>query len=127
MSEDSADDQTLLAHRCPNDHLTVPGHTRCPTCGAPQADSIDLTDRTGEVVTWTTVTTTAPGVREPNTLAIVEFSLDAGSVRVLGGTTDGVAIGDAVSPVAVDQLRDPAESVREGTDQPWHGFRFEPR
>jgi uncharacterized OB-fold protein len=126
MTAPDSEDRQLLAHRCPNDHLTVPGHTRCPTCGDSQTDSLDLTDQRGEVVTWTTVASTPPGVREPNTLAIVEFSLDAGAVRVLGGTTGPVAVGDEVRPVAVEQLRDPAESVREGTSQSWHGFGFEP-
>jgi len=129
MSEVPSGDETterLLAHRCPNGHLTVPGHPRCPTCGEPQTDEIDLTDRTGAVLTWTEVAATPPGVREPNTLAVVAFTLDGDTVRVLGGTNDDVAVGDEVRPVHVDQLRDPAVSVREGTRQPWDGFRFEP-
>jgi uncharacterized OB-fold protein len=126
VTDESTEQERLFAHRCPNDHLTVPGHPRCPTCGEPQTERIDLTDRTGSVLTWTEVASTPPGVREPNTLAIVVFTLDAGTVRVLGGTTDDITVGGEVHPVYVDQLRDPAASVREGTRQPWDGFRFEP-
>ena len=66
---------TFDAHVCPNGHATCPGHALCPECGDPQEGTIDLTDRIGEVVTWTTSTATPPGVREPNTLAIVEFDV----------------------------------------------------
>lgn len=124
--DESENEPELLAHSCRNGHLTYPSHPRCPTCNEPQAESVDLTAETGEVVTWTRVESTPPGVREPNTLAIVEFSPDAGTVRVLGGTTDDVAMGDEVRPVYVEQLRDPEQSVRAGTEQPWGGFRFDP-
>lgn len=107
-------------------HLTYPGHPVCPTCGNPQEETVDLTTRHGEVVTWTTATTTPPGVREPNTLAIVEFEVGGESVRVLGGTTDDVSVGDAVRPVYVEQLRDPDLAIRETASQSWDGFRFEP-
>ena len=116
----------LLAHRCPEGHLTYPSHTVCPTCGAEQRETVDLSNREGEVVTWTTATATPPGVREPNTLAIVEFVVDGESVRVLGGTVSGdVAIGDTVRPVYVEQLRDPEEGIREAASQSWDGYRFE--
>jgi uncharacterized OB-fold protein len=130
MSEPSgsdAEDRTrLLAHGCPNGHFTSPGHPRCPTCGQRQETTVDLTSETGSVLTWTSVASTPPGVREPNTLAVVEFELGSGAVRVLGGTTGDVSVGDEVSPVYVEFLRDPEQSVRAGTDQPWDGFRFEP-
>ena len=42
------------------------------------------------------------------------------------GTTADVQTGDKVSPVYVEQLRDPEQSVRAGTGQEWDGFRFEP-
>lgn len=127
VSEADSAPGKLRAHVCENDHLTVPGHPRCPTCGEPQERTLDLTGETGSVLTWTAVESTPPGVREPNLLAVVEFTTDVGPVRVLGGTVGEVTVGDTVEPVFVDQLRDPAASVREGTEQPWSGFRFEPR
>ena len=120
------DKPKLQAYGCPNGHFTHPAHPRCPTCGVPQESTVDLTSMTGTVLTWTTVTSTPPGVREPNTLAIVEFTLDDGTVHVLGGTTEKVAVGDDVRLVYVERLRDPEQSVRAGTAQPWDGFRFEP-
>ncbi len=122
---DPQEQPELLAHGCEDDHFTYPSHPRCPTCGKPQEETVALTSKVATVVTWTRVTSTPPGVREPNTLALVEFALDSGPVRVLGGTTDDVAVGDEVQPVYVGQLRDPAESVRQETAQPWDGFRFE--
>jgi len=131
------------AHRCPNGHVTYPGHTVCPECGEEQTETIDLSDETGEVVTWTKSTATPPGVREPNTLAIVEFEVseasadasdsrtesgDGGaSVRALGqATTDEIETGDTVEPVYVEELRDPDAGIRERESQAWDGFRFEP-
>jgi hypothetical protein len=78
------------AHRCPNGHLTYPGHTRCPDCGEEQTETVDLSERTATVVTWTTSTATPPGVREPNHLGIVEFdvreaSSDASESRTESG------------------------------------------
>jgi hypothetical protein len=88
---------------------------------------VDLADRTAEVVTWTTSTATPPGVREPNTLAIVEFDVEGTSVRVLAGTTtDEVETGDPVRPVHVDELREPGAGIREPASQAWDGYRFEP-
>jgi uncharacterized OB-fold protein len=120
------------AHRCPNGHVTHPGHTLCPECGERQTDRIDLSDRTGEVVTWTTSAATPPGVREPNTLAIVEFDVSDASggddtVRAIGGvTTDDVETGDEVEPVYVERLRDPEAGIREPESQAWDGYRFDP-
>ena len=42
------------AGECPNGHLSYPSHPRCPECGEPQSESVDLTDDTATVVTWTT-------------------------------------------------------------------------
>ena len=67
------DDQSFDAHRCPNGHLSYPGHTRCPDCGEKQTETVDLADRTATVVTWTTSNATPPGVREPNPLGIARF------------------------------------------------------
>jgi len=115
------------AHRCPAGHLTYPAHTVCPECGAEQTETVDLAERVGTVVTWTTSTATPPGVRQPNHLAIVEFDVDGESVRALGQlTTDDVEIGDEVRPVYAEQLRDPTAGIREPESQAWDGYRFEP-
>jgi len=115
------------AHRCENGHLSYPGHTRCPDCGEPQTEAVDLRDRTATVITWTTSTATPPGVRQPNTLGIVEFDVDGESVRALGQfTTDDVEIGDRVTPVYTSELRDPSAGIREPDSQEWDGYRFEP-
>ncbi|MFB6073999.1 MAG: Zn-ribbon domain-containing OB-fold protein [Haloarculaceae archaeon] len=115
------------AHRCPNGHLTYPGHTLCPECGERQTETVDLSEATGEVVTWTTSTATPPGVRQPNTLAIVEFEVEGQSVRAIGQTTtDDVAVGDDVEPVYVEELRDPEAGIKEPESQEWDGYRFAP-
>jgi len=120
-------DHRFEAGRCPNGHVTYPTHARCPECGEPQNEAVDLADRTAEVVTWTTSTATPPGVRAPNHLAIVEFSVDGEAVRAIGQlTTDGVAVGDEVTPTYVEQLRDPDAGIRHPDSQSWDGFRFEP-
>lgn len=118
---------TLTAYRCQNGHLTMPSHARCPECGASQTDTIDLTDRTAEIVTWTTSTATPPGVRSPNHLGIVAFDVDGTEVRTLGQLTTGsVEIGDAVEPIPVDELRDPDAGIRAAASQSWDGYRFAP-
>ncbi|PSQ45747.1 nucleic acid-binding protein [Halobacteriales archaeon SW_7_68_16] len=122
------------AYVCPNGHVTYPGHPRCPECAEKQVDTVDLADRVGTVLTWTHSTKTPPGVREPNTLAIVEFEVgDVEStapderVRAIGGTTtDDVETGDAVEPVYVEELRDLAAGIREPDSQTWDGYRFDP-
>ena len=116
----------LLAHECPEGHLTYPGHARCPDCGQAQTDTVDLSDRTAEVITWTSVGASPTGVREPNPLAIVEFTVDDRTVRAIGGTTDEVAVGETVEPVFVEQLRDPERSSRATESPSWSGYRFEP-
>ena len=125
--EPFADDEgELLAHECENGHLTHPGHARCPRCGEAQTDTVDLGDRTAAVLTWTTARATPPGVREPNTLAIVEFEIDDRSVRTIGQTTGDVEIGDTVEPVFEEELRDPDAGIRHPNSQSWSGYRFEP-
>ncbi len=115
------------AARCPNGHLTYPTHGLCPACHEPQDGTVDLSERTGTVVTWTTSTATPPGVREPNHLAIVEFEADGETVRAIGQLTTGdVEVGDVVRPVYVAELRDPAAGIREPESQDWDGYRFEP-
>jgi uncharacterized OB-fold protein len=91
-----------------------------------QVGTVDLTERTAEVVTWSESVATPSGVRTPNTLAFVAFSVESSTVRVLGQTTNDVAIGDTVRPVPVDRLRDPEESLREAASQRWSGYRFDP-
>jgi uncharacterized OB-fold protein len=120
------DDPGLLAHECGNGHLTYPAHTRCPDCGAEQTGTVDLSEREAEVLTWTTVGASPTGVREPNTLAVVEFAVDDRTVRAIGQTTGDVEVGDTVSPVYVDRLRDPEASIRARESQSWDGYRFAP-
>jgi len=116
------------AGRCPNGHLSFPRHPRCPECGEPQDETVDLADRTAEVVTWTESTATPPGVRQPNRLAIVEFDVGGRPVRAIGQVAENAAveIGDEVRPVYVTELRDPGAGIREPESQGWDGFRFEP-
>ncbi len=117
----------LVAGRCPEGHLTYPPHPVCPDCGAEQTDRVDFSDREGEVVTWTTSTATPPGVREPNTLAIVEFEVEGTALRAIGGvTTDDVATGQRVRPEPVAELRNPDAGIREPESQAWGGYRFAP-
>jgi uncharacterized OB-fold protein len=124
---------TLEAGMCANGHVSYPTHPLCPECGEPQEESFDLSDRTGEVVTWTHSTATPPGVREPNTLAIVEFDVtdidDASDefVRALGQvTTDEVETGDTVEPVYIEELRDPDAGIKVPESQDWDGYRWDP-
>lgn len=118
----------MHAHRCPNGHVTYPGHELCPDCGEVQTDEIDLSDRTATVVTWTTNTATPPGVRQPNSLAIVAFEIEGESVRAIGQLVEDadVEIGDEVRPVYAEELRDPDAGIRERASQEWDGYRFEP-
>jgi uncharacterized OB-fold protein len=119
------------AHCCPDGHVRYPEHALCPECGKEQTDTVDLTDRRGEVVTWTKSTATPPGVREPNTLAIVEFdvsdAVDDEHVRAIGQvTTDDVETGDVVEPVYVEELRDPDVGLKTPESTDWDGYRFDP-
>jgi len=127
MTGANEDEEGLVAHRCPNGHLTIPGHYRCPTCGEPQVGTVDLTDAVGEVVTWTESRATPPGVRSPNPVAIVAFEVDGETVRAIGGLTGSdIGTGDRVRPVYVPELRDPDAGIRERESQAWDGYRFEP-
>jgi uncharacterized OB-fold protein len=123
---DESEQGAFVAGRCACGHATYPPHPVCPDCGDAQERTVDLSEREGEVLTWTRATTTPPGVREPNILAIVAFEVEGQQVRALGGTTGPVEIGDRVQPVYVEQLRDPEECVRERESQRWDGVRFEP-
>lgn len=115
---------SLLAWRCPDGHLSYPAHRRCLQCGATPSEPVDLTDRQGEVLTWTRSTATPTGVRQPNDIAIVEFTVEDASVRVLGQVDGEVAVGTTVRPVYVERLREPG--IRWEASHSWDGYRFEP-
>ena len=119
-------DGAFVAGRYESGTISYPPHPVCPETNTPLVEYIDLSDRRGEVLTWTTATTTPPGVRTPNTLAIVSFEIRGQEVRALGGTTADVSVGDRVRPVYVEQLRDPTACVRETDSQRWDGVRFAP-
>jgi uncharacterized OB-fold protein len=133
MSEDnptadaeSAKDPEMTAYRYPDGSLTYPGHPRGPG-GQEPVDTVDLSEYTAEVITWTTSTATPPGVRQPNHLAIVEFDVDGEPVRALGQLEEAnVDIGDEVEPYYVEELRDPEVGIREPESQEWDGYRFRP-
>ncbi|MCW8172880.1 nucleic acid-binding protein [Natrialba swarupiae] len=132
---------TMEAYRYEDGSISYPGHPRSLD-GSEPVDTIDLSEYTAEVITWTTSTATPPGVRQPNTLVIVEFDLseasedasrsqiegeDGETVRAIGqATTDDVETGDTVRPVHVDELREPGAGIREPDSQEWDGYRFEP-
>ena len=117
---------TMDAAEYPDGSLTYPAHPIGPG-GQEPVGTVDLSEYTAEVVTWTTSTATPPGVRAPNTLAIVEFDVDGEPVRAIGQvTTDEVETGDAVRPVYCEELREPGAGIREPDSQDWDGFRFEP-
>lgn len=117
---------SLDAFRCENGHLYTPDHPRCPTCGGETVESIDLTEKTATVVTWTESMATPPGVRQPNALAIVEFPVEDDAVRVVGQLEESnVETGDEVKPVYVEELRDPEAGIRVADSQEWDGYRFE--
>ncbi|ELY74600.1 PhlB family protein [Natrinema pallidum] len=117
---------TLEATRYDDGSISYPGHPHGPG-GTEPVETIDLSEYTAEIVTWTTSTATPPGVREPNHLAIVEFDVEGESVRAIGQLTTGdVETGDEVRPVSVDELREPDAGIREPGSQAWDGYRFEP-
>ena len=124
---DSNSDHELEAYRYSDGSITYPGHPVGPDGSEPEG-TVDLSEYTAEVITWTTSTAAPPGVREPNTLAIVEFDVDGEPVRAIGGVTTGdeVDIGDEVRPVYVEELREPGAGIREPDSQEWDGYRFEP-
>ena len=121
-----SDDPPMKAARYADGSITYPPHPLGPDGNEP-VDTVDLSDYTATVVTWTTSTATPPGVREPNHLAIVEFDVEGESVRALGQlTTNEIEIGERVVPVYTEQLRDPVAGIREPESQDWDGYRFEP-
>jgi uncharacterized OB-fold protein len=126
QSTPATDDPEMTAYRYPEGSITYPGHPYGPG-GEEPVGTVDLSEYTAEVVTWTTSTATPPGVRQPNHLAIVEFDVDGVPVRALGQLAEGnVDIGDTVEAFHVDELRDPEKGIREPASQDWDGFRFRP-
>lgn len=117
---------TMNAYQYEDGSITYPRHPIGPD-GSEPVGTIDLSEYTGTIVTWTTSTATPPGVREPNHLAIVEFDVEDQSVRAIGQLTTGdVESGDEVRPVYVEQLREPGAGIREPESQVWDGYRFDP-
>ncbi|WP_242695464.1 OB-fold domain-containing protein [Halomontanus rarus] len=124
MSDENAN--AMEAYRYEDGSISYPGHPLGPD-GSEPVETIDLSEYTATVVTWTTSTATPPGVRAPNHLAIVEFDVDGEPVRAIGQlTTDEVESGDEVRPVYVEELRDPEAGIKEPASQDWDGYRFEP-
>ncbi|WP_096393655.1 Zn-ribbon domain-containing OB-fold protein [Halorubrum trapanicum] len=136
--ESGGDEPTFEAAEYADGTVTYPPHTVSPN-GAERVGTVDLREHEARVITWTTSTATPPGVREPNTLAIVEFEMgdeyDGPPVRALGqiaereddsGKSFDVDIGDRVEPVYADELREPGAGIREPESQDWDGFRFRP-
>lgn len=117
----------MNATRYENGRISYPGHPIGPD-GSEPVGTVDLSEYTATVVTWTKSTATPTGVREPNQIAIVEFDVDGEPVRALGQLTSetAVEIGDEVEPVYVEELRDPNAGIREPESQDWDGFRFKP-
>ena len=131
-TDDERDEPPMEAVRYADGSIGFPRHHRGPN-GAKPVDTVDLSERTATVVTWTTSTATPPGVREPNHLAIVEFDLDLeyddadSTVRALGQLTTGtVESGETVRPVYVPELREPGVGIKLTESQSWDGYRFEP-
>lgn len=119
-------DPVMEAARYPDGSISYPSHPLGPR-GEEPIETVDLSEYTAEILTWTSSTATPPGVREPNHLAIVQFDVDGEPVRAIGQvTTDDVEIGDEVEPVYVEELRDPDAGIRDPDSQDWDGFRFEP-
>lgn len=117
---------TMEAYEYDDGTIRYPGHPRGQG-GTEPVDTVDLSEYTAEMITWTTSTATPPGVREPNHLAIVEFDVEGESVRAIGQVTTGdIETGDEVKPVYVEELRDPDAGIREPESQEWDGYRFEP-
>ena len=120
------DQPPMEAARYPDGSITYPGHPIGPG-GEEPVGTVDLSEYTATVVTWTVSTATPPGVRQPNAIAIVEFDVDGEPVRAIGQLTgEGAEIGDEVRPVYTEELRDPEAGIRLAESQEWDGYRFEP-
>ena len=116
----------MEAARYPDGSMLYPTHPVGPDGNEP-VETVDLSEYTAELITWTTSTATPPGVREPNHIGIVEFDVEGEPVRAIGQLTTGdVEIGQPVEPVYTAELREPGAGIREPDSQTWDGYRFEP-
>ena len=126
-SDELDTEHEMEAYRYSDGSITYPGHPVGPDGSEPEG-TVDLSDYVATVVTWTTSTATPPGVRQPNTIAIVEFDVDGEPVRAIGQVKDDdeIDIGDEVRAVYAGELREPGAGIREPESQAWDGFRFRP-
>ena len=122
---DGAGEPPMEAARYADSSIGYPPHPLGPD-GEEPVGTVDLSEHTARVVTWTTSHATPPGVREPNHVAIVEFEVEDQAVRAIGQLTEPVESGEEVRPVYVEELRDPGEGLKEPESQAWDGYRFEP-
>jgi len=121
-----SDTPPMEAARYPDGSILYPTHPVGPDGNEP-VETVDLSEYTAELLTWTTSTATPPGVREPNHIGIVEFDVEGEPVRAIGQLSTGeVEIGQEVEAVYTEQLREPGAGIREPDSQAWDGYRFEP-
>ncbi len=124
MSDESQ--PAMEAARYPDGSILYPAHPVGPDGNEP-VETVDLSEYTATLITWTSSTATPPGVRQPNHLGIVEFDVEGEPVRAIGQlTTDDVEIGDTVEAVYAAELREPGAGIREPESQSWDGYRFQP-
>jgi len=121
-----SDTPPMEAARYPDGSILYPTHPVGPDGNEP-VETVDLSEYTAELLTWTTSTATPPGVREPNHIGIVEFDVEGEPVRAIGQLSTGdVEIGQKVEAVYAEQLREPGAGIREPDSQAWDGYLFEP-
>jgi hypothetical protein len=141
-TNDEDEQPPMEAARYPDGSILYPPHPVGPDGNEP-VGTVDLSEYTATLITWTTSTATPPGVRQPNHIGIVEFEVSEASkdtsdsrtesgddgepVRAIGQlTTDDVEIGDELEPVYAAELREPGAGIREPESQSWDGYRFRP-
>jgi len=116
----------MEAAKYPDGSILYPAHPVGPDGNEP-VGTVDLTEYTATLITWTTSTATPPGVRQPNHIGIVEFDVDGEPVRAIGQlTTNEVEIGDELETVYAAELREPGAGIREPESQSWDGYRLRP-
>ena len=121
-----SDTPPMEAARYPDGSILYPTHPVGPDGNEP-VETVELSEYTAELLTWTTSTATPPGVREPNHIGIVEFDVEGEPVRAIGQLSTGdVEIGQKVEAVYAEQLREPGAGIREPDSQAWDGYLFEP-
>ena len=137
-TDDTNDHPPMEAARYPDGSILYPPHPVGPDGNEP-VGTVDLSEYTARLITWTTSTATPPGVRQPNHIGIVEFEVSEASaesrtasgdgepVRAIGQlTTADVEIGDELEAEYVGELREPGAGIREPESQAWDGYRFRP-